>query len=169
MNINNSTKADIPEIFRLYKLATEYQKITFPGNLWPEFDREMVETEVLENRQFKLMLENEIACVWAITFSDPQIWEEADNDDSIYIHRIATNPDFRGNDFVKAIVAWATNYAGEHNKKYVRMDTCGDNQKLINHYKRSGFNFLGMKKIKDSSALPSHYHNAEVCYFEILV
>ncbi|MCZ4319206.1 GNAT family N-acetyltransferase [Aequorivita viscosa] len=167
MIITNSNPADIPEIFRLYRLATEYQKITFPDNLWPEFDRAMVEREVLEKRQFKIVIDNQVACVWAITYSDPQIWEEADNEDSIYIHRIATNPDFRGNDFVKAIVAWAKTYAAEHKKKYIRMDTCGDNQRLIKHYTRSGFNFLGMKKIRDSSDLPSHYHNADVCYFEI--
>ncbi|MCG2420563.1 GNAT family N-acetyltransferase [Aequorivita sp. F47161] len=167
MKITNSSPADIPEIFRLYRLATEYQKITFPDNLWPEFDRAMVETEVLEKRQFKIVIDGQVACVWAITYSDPQIWEEADNEDSIYIHRIATNPDFRGNDFVKTIVTWAKTYAAEHKKQYIRMDTCGNNQRLIKHYTRSGFNFLEMKKIRDSSQLPSHYHNADVCYFEI--
>ena len=167
MKITNSTIEDIPEIFRLYSLATEYQKIHFPGNIWPTFDEEMVRKEVLENRQFKIVMDDEISCIWAITFSDPQIWEKAENDESIYIHRIATNPKFRGNDFVKAIVNWAKSYVIQHNKDFIRMDTCGDNKRLIEHYKRSGFNFLGMKKIKNFSELPSHYHNADVCYFEI--
>jgi hypothetical protein len=49
------------------------------------------------------------------------------------------------------------------------MDTCGQNDRLINHYKNCGFDFLGMKKLKDSSGLQKHYHNADVCFFEIEV
>lgn len=169
MKITNSTIADIPEIFKLYRLATEYQKKVFPINVWPEFNQELVRTEIVEDRQFKMIIDDEIACVWAVTFSDRQIWGEADNNQSIYIHRIATNPEFRGNDLVKEIVAWAKNHAGEHEKKYIRMDTCGDNQRLIHHYKHSGFNFLGKKKLRNSSDLPSHYHDADVCYFEIRI
>ena len=58
-------------------------------------------------------------------------------------------------------------FAKKENKKFVRMDTCGLNDRLINHYKNCGFEFLGMKKLKDSSGLQAHYHNADVCFFEI--
>lgn len=167
MIITNSNLDDIPEIFRLYKLATDFQKIRFPDNQWPEFDPEFIATEVVENRQFKLLIDNKIACIWAITYSDAQIWEERENNASIYIHRIATNPEFRGNNFVQAIVDWSKNYARKQNKQFIRMDTCGRNDRLINHYKSCGFNYLGMKKLKDTSELPSHYDNAEVCFFEI--
>ena len=167
MTITKSTTHDIPEIFRLYKVATEYQKETFPDNLWPEFDRELIETEVAEGRQFKLMMEDKIACVWAITYNDAVIWPEDDGHSAIYIHRIATNPNFRGNDFVKIIVDWAKKLAKEEGKKYVRLDTCGNNTRLINHYKKCSFDFLGMKKLHDSTGLPEHYTNADVCYFQI--
>lgn len=167
MNITNSTKKDIPEIFRLYKLGTELQKKVFPGNQWPEFDQELIAIEIAEKRQFKLIIENRIACVWAITYNDVDIWEEKENDSSIYIHRITTNPDFRGNNFVKKIVDWSIDFANKQNKKFIRMDTCGKNDRLINHYKKCGFDFLGMNTLKNASNLPSHYHNAEVCFFEI--
>lgn len=167
MQILNSNLNDIPEIFRLYKLATEFQKLKFPDNQWPEFDKELIATEVLEKRQFKLIIANEIACVWAITFSDAQIWEEKENNSSLYIHRIATNPEFRGQNFVQKIVDWAKNYAAGKNKEFIRLDTCGKNDRLINHYKNCGFNFLGMKKLENTSELPLHYHNADVCFFEI--
>lgn len=167
MKISNSIIEDIPEIFRLYELATDFQKIKFPENHWPKFDEAMIMKEVLEDRQFKLVIGSKIACVWAITYSDPQIWEDAVDDTSIFIHRIATNPDFRGNNFVKIIVDWSINLAKEHNKHFIRMDTCGKNEGLIHHYERCGFNFLGTKKLKNASDLPSHYLNAEVCFFEI--
>lgn len=167
MKIKNSTKEDIPEIFRLYKLATDFQEIKFPENQWPKFDEAMVTNEVAENRQFKLVIDDKIACVWAITYSDPQIWVDAVNDASIFIHRIATNPDFRGNNFVKIIVEWAEKFAKKQNKQFIRMDTCGKNEALINHYKSCGFEFLGIKKLKNTSRLPSHYRDADVCFFEI--
>lgn len=167
MQIKASTIADILEIFRLYDLATEYQKVTFPGNQWPKFDRKLITTEVLESRQFKLIIDEKIACIWAITYNDVQIWEEKDQNDAIYIHRIATNPEFRGNNFVKTIVEWAKPFAEKKNKKFVRLDTCGKNDRLIEHYQNCGFNFLGMHKLKDASELPLHYQNADVCFFEI--
>jgi GNAT superfamily N-acetyltransferase len=167
LNIINSTFEDIDTIFSLYKIATDYQKDRFPDNIWPEFERSLVETEITENRQWKLLIDNEIACVWAITFSDPQIWEERNNDPAIYIHRIATNPKFRGQKFVTKIVEWAREYAISQNKSFIRMDTCGDNKVLINHYVNCGFDFLGINKIASSEGLPSHYHDADVCLFEI--
>lgn len=167
MTITNSNLDDITEIFRLYQLARDFQKIQFPENLWPEFDRDFIATEVIENRQFKIVIDNKIACIWAITYNDADIWEEKENNDAIYIHRIATNPEFRGNNFVQMIADWSKDFAKKENKKFVRMDTCGQNDRLINHYKNCGFEFLGMKKLKDSSGLQAHYHNADVCFFEI--
>jgi len=165
MEILNSTEYDIPEIFRLYRLATEFQKQKFPENQWPEFDRDLIKQEVSENRQFKLIIDGNIACVWVITYTDPEIWADDDGISSIYIHRIATNPDFRGKNFVKIIVDWARGFAKD--KKYIRMDTCGENLKLINYYQNCGFDFLGIKKLTNAFNLPEHYHNADVCYFEI--
>ena len=167
INILNSSLKDIDEIFRLYKIATDFQKIKFPDNQWPVFERSLVTTEIKENRQWKIVINNTIACIWATNFSDPEIWKEKDIDPAVYIHRIATNPDFRGQNLVLEIVKWATIYAFENDKNFVRMDTCGDNNKLINHYTTNGFEFLGMKKLKNSNNLPSHYLDADVCYFEI--
>lgn len=169
MTISHSTINDIDEIFRLYRMATEYQRVTFPQNQWPKFSRKLVQTEVREQRQFKIIIGSEIACVWAVTFHDPEIWEEKNEDPAIYIHRIATNPKFRGNDFVSLVVTWARDFAASHEKKFIRLDTCGNNKKLIEHYRKSGFNFLGIKKLKNYEGLPEHYLNADVCFFEIKI
>lgn len=165
--IENSTVNDISEIFRLYRLASDYQRTKQTVVVWPEFAPELVETEIAENHQWKLLIDGRIACVWATTFSDEQIWQEMNNDAAIYIHRIATNPDFRGQNFVSIIVEWAKEYALQHNKDFVRLDTLGNNVKLIEHYTNAGFTFLGMFDLKDTSGLPDHYHNAPAALFEI--
>ena len=167
MEIKNSTSNDIEEIFRLYKIASDYQKTKKEVVVWPNFKRELVETEIAENRQWKMMIDHEVACVWAITFQDEQIWEEKNKDSAIYIHRIATNPDFRGNNFVATIVEWAKIYAKKMEKRFVRLDTLGNNIKLIEHYKKAGFQFLGMFDLKNTDQLPEHYQKAPACLFEI--
>jgi len=167
MTIQHSNNNDIEKIFALYKKASEYQKTHFPDNTWSVFKRKLIETEIEEKRQFKIVIDQKIACIWAITFTDPQIWGEKDKDAAIYIHRIATNPDFRGQNFVLKIVEWAKKYALSKNKLYVRMDTGGNNKKLIQHYTKCGFTFLGLAKLTNSKDLPLHYKDAELCYFEI--
>jgi ribosomal protein S18 acetylase RimI-like enzyme len=166
MHIVNSTINDIDEIFSLYRIATGYQK-TKLAVLWPEFERTLVEEEIKEKRQWKIIVNTKIACVFATTFSDPSIWEERDQQPSIYIHRIATNPDYRGNNFVNSIVDWAKVYAKENNKEFIRLDTVGENKGLIKHYQSCGFNFLGVFKLANTDGLPQHYHNASVSLFEI--
>jgi GNAT superfamily N-acetyltransferase len=166
MKIKNSIEEDITEIFRLYKIATDFQKTRFTGH-WPEFERNLVESEIAESRQWKIVIDNKIACVWATTFNDPQIWEEKNNDPSIYIHRIATNPDFRGLNLVGQIVEWAKKYALDNNKKFIRMDTVGDNPGLISYYSKCGFDFLGLLKLQNTDGLPAHYKKATVSLFQI--
>src|SRR5258706_4770397 len=141
MKIENCVTKDITEIFRLYKIASEYQKSKQTVVVWPEFKKQLVETEIVENRQWKLIIDEEIACVWATAFSDEQIWEERNADAAIYIHRIATNPNFRGKNFISLIVEWAREYTKNKGKDFVRLDTLGNNTKLIEHYTNAGFQF----------------------------
>jgi ribosomal protein S18 acetylase RimI-like enzyme len=166
MEIQNATNKDIEEIFGLYKIATDFQKSKYIIH-WPEFEVDLVQTEISENRQWKIIIDNKIACVWATTFNDPQIWEERNNDPAVYIHRIATNPEFRGQNLVQQIVEWAKRYALRNEKKFIRMDTVGENLGLITYYRKCGFNFLGLLKLQNTKGLPAHYDNAIVSLFQI--
>jgi len=131
MQINNVTIKDIDQIYSFYRIASDYQKAKEKVIVWPDFNRNMVETEIAEHRQFKMLMNNEVVCIWAITFNDEQIWEERNRDSAIYIHRIATNPDFRGRNFVSKIVDWAKEYAKEKGIQFIRLDTLGNNTRLI--------------------------------------
>lgn len=166
-SIEQSNTADITEIFSLYQAAANFQRSKETVVVWPDFDPALVENEVAEGRQFKLLIDGEMACVWAIAFHDPQIWEERDCDPAIYIHRIATAPQFRGRALVKHMVQWAKVYAQKQQKKFVRLDTLGENTRLIAYYQEMGFDFLGIFPLKNTAGLPAHYHNAPACLFEI--
>ncbi len=169
VKILNSELNDLDEIFRFYELATQHMiKINAPV-VWPAFSREMVINEIKEGRQWKLEKDGQIACVWATTFDDPLIWEERNEDPSVYIHRITTNPAFRGQNLVQRLMEWAKPFAERQNKKYIRLDTCGRNDRLIKLYQKAGFDFLGIWKLKEYGDLPAHYQDAEVCFFEMKI
>jgi ribosomal protein S18 acetylase RimI-like enzyme len=165
--IKNCSLADADAILALYDaaMALQSQKKMV---VWPRFERAFIEKEIGEERQWKLMIGDKIACNWAVTFEDREIWGEKDNNNSIYIHRIATDPAFRGNRFIHTIVAWAKNYALAKGRKYVRLDTLGNNTRLIEHYTSAGFNFLGMSILTDTKNLPEHYQKEpNCCLFEL--
>jgi ribosomal protein S18 acetylase RimI-like enzyme len=167
MTIKNVAPLDIDKIFTLYKIASNYQKEKKTVIVWPDFNRAMVEVEIAENRQFKLLINDEVACVWAVTFSDEQIWENSKKDSAVYIHRIAVHPNFRGNSYIDKIVTWAKEFGLEKDLQFIRLDTLGENLGLIKHYKNAGFDFLGLFNLKNTSNLPEHYKLAPVCLFEI--
>lgn len=169
MKIINSTPEDIDAIFALYDEAVAYQKLHYNQH-WQGFEVAMVQKEINEKWQWKIIDQDQnILCIFATAFSDPVIWEEKDKDPSIYLHRIVTNPIFRGKNYVNYIIEWAKEYALQHNIKFIRMDTWGKNEKLINYYKKCGFNFIGLTTPAASSSLPKHYSAALLSLFEIEV
>jgi hypothetical protein len=169
MEIKNCSLTDTDTILELYAAARDLQTQK-KRVVWPKFERSFIEKEIIDERQWKLIIDDQIACNWAITFDDKEIWSDTDYTNSIYIHRIATNPAFRGNRFIDIIVAWAKPYALSKGKKYVRLDTLGNNTKLIEHYTSSGFNFLGITTLPDVKNLPEHYQREpDCCRFEMKI
>ncbi|KQC01602.1 GNAT family acetyltransferase [Pedobacter sp. Hv1] len=168
MAIVNSTLADINTIFEFYDMAIAHQKKVFNKH-WQGFSLELVTQEVEENRQYKILVGGEAACIFAVTFNDPQIWEEKDQQPSIYIHRIVTHPNFRGYGFVNQIIDWAKDYAKANAIEYIRMDTWADNAKLLAYYTGCGFAHVGSIQIATNSGLPKHYEGISLNLFEIKI
>ena len=167
MKIEHCTMKDVADILSLYESARQLQTKK-EMVVWPVFEKELVEKEINEQRQWKLIIDNVLACNWAITFTDKEIWGDKDKNDSIFIHRIATNPDLRGNRYVDKIAEWAKAYAVEKNKQFIRLDTLGNNTKLIEHYTSAGFRFLGIFLLTNTEGLPGHYQKEKnCCLFEI--
>src|ERR1043165_3015479 len=168
MHIENSSIADIDEIFRFYDLAIEFQKKVSDQH-WLPCERSLVEKEIAEQRQWKIIIDGRIVFVFCIAWNDPQIWGERDKEPSIYIHRIVTHPDFRGKNFVVEIINWALVYGREKERKFLRMDTWGDNAKLREYYTKCGFKFLGVVKPASPELLPAHYADITLSLFEIVL
>ena len=166
MEIVNAHDSDLELIFDLYGKAIEFQKTVFDKH-WLGFDNELVRQEIDENRLWKILEADAIACIFSVAYEDPIIWGEDSSDSAMYIHRIVTNPEFRGRGYVKAIVEWARTHAYENALRYIRMDTWGDNLKLKDYYTGSGFEYKGAVTPADSPTLPKHYSGINLGLFEI--
>lgn len=165
MEIKNSDLKDIPKILEMYSMATAYMKRKNQV-AWPVFSKELVEEEIKDSRQWKILINGEIACIWATALKDELIWGNDNNQASVYIHRITSHPNFRGQNLVKYVVEWADEFCKDQNLKYVRMDTVGLNKGLISHYGKLGFEFLGSKELENVKDLPDHYSEGPVCLFQ---
>lgn len=168
MLIENSTSNDFEKIVELYDAAIAYQKTKFKRN-WQRFDDELIRKEIKEKRQWKIIMDGAVACIFATTHSDPYIWKEKNADPSVYIHRIVTNPAFRGNQFMKHIIKWAKTYCRENQLENIRMDTWGDNESLVNYYQQCGFELLGIVTPEQTAELPKHYSCISLALLEIKI
>lgn len=94
-----------------------------------------------------------------MAYNDQLVWGERDADPSIYLHRIVTNPAFRGKGYVKKIVAWAEDHGRAAGKGFIRLDTYVGNKRLNDYYRECGFRFSGVKTFDDDAdgMVPKHY------------
>ena len=168
MEILRSTPADFDTIFHLYDAAITHQKAVSHLH-WLPFERTLIEAEIEQGRQWKIVLDGEVACIFVTAYADPDIWGEKDADPAVYLHRIVTNPAFRGRNFVFVINQWAKGHAKQLGKKFLRLDTWSDNLRLKEHYLACGYAFLGVVTPTNLANLPSHYDGISLGLFEMAV
>jgi ribosomal protein S18 acetylase RimI-like enzyme len=168
MEILNSTLDDREAILALYDAAIALQRARSQRH-WLPFDVDRVEAEIAEGRQWKIVIDGRIACVFLTAESDPAIWMERDVEPSLYLHRIVTDPEFRGRGFTAAITKWALDRAKARGRKFVRLDTWDDNTRLKELYARCGFELVGTVAPTALETLPSHYEGVTLALFEIAV
>ncbi len=166
MRFENSIPADFDTIFDLYNKAIEFQKTVFDKQ-WLGFNADLVNREISEGRLWKIVEDEGVACIYSVAYEDPIIWGTESHIGSMYLHRIVTNPEFRGRKYVSAIVNWARTHAAEYGLRFVRMDTWADNLKLTNYYTACGFAWKGTVSPKDSQTMPAHYRGIRLGLFEI--
>lgn len=162
MHITQCTLDDVDAILELYAAASALQT---SKNVvaWPVFTRTFIENEIRQGKQYKLVVNNEIASNWSVFHADKEIWGDRNENDSIYIHRICTNPRHRGNNYMKTIIDWCRQHAIDIGRDYVRLDTLGNNTRLIALYQSVGFDFVGILRLDNVEGLPAHYHREPNC------
>ncbi|QQR97014.1 MAG: GNAT family N-acetyltransferase [Sphingobacteriales bacterium] len=156
MKIETANSNDLATIFQLYDMATSFQKTVYEKQ-WEGFEQSLIEKEIEENRLWKISADKQTICVFSINFNDILFWQEKDKQPSIYIHRIALHNDFRGKSIMQKIIDWAKIYCKENGKQFIRIDTWGENLKLIDYYKKCGFTHIETIDLDNTKGMPKHY------------
>lgn len=84
------------------------------------------------------------------------------NNNNIYIHRLAVSPEYQGKGFAQTLMNFAENYAREKNFESVRLDTFSQNKRNQNFYEQRGYKKLGSIYFPKQSDYPFY------CYELIL-
>jgi ribosomal protein S18 acetylase RimI-like enzyme len=163
--IQNTTPDDLPFVYRLFDDSIVYQQTKgFP--VWNNYDKAALAAEVANHQQFKVMRENTILCIFSICLTDPVIWREREQGDALYLHRIVVNKEYKGQKQFEKILTWAVQYAKANNLKYIRIDTWGNNQTIINYYQSFGFEFVENFTTPSTEALPVQHRNLYLALLE---
>jgi ribosomal protein S18 acetylase RimI-like enzyme len=168
IRILKTTLSDFDTILWLFDSAMELRGKN-GYKVWESIDKVALQNDIAKGFQFKVVNNKNILCVFSIQFTDPFIWRTKDQNDSVYLHRIVVNPNFRGQKQFEKVLNWAKQLVQENNLKFIRMDTWADNLKLINYYLSFGFQFIENYKTENESELPLQNRNLNVALLEMKV
>ncbi len=167
-NITTASEDDLQEVYLLFEEAIAFQKSNnYIG--WHSYDREFIQSEIRNNLLFKILCDDNIACIFSICFSDPLIWRDREKGDAVYLHRVVLNQQFKGEKVFAKVLRWATQFADSKNLKYIRMDTWSENDKIIGYYLSYGFSFIENYTTPGTENLPVQHRNLNVALLELRV
>jgi len=164
-SIVNTVPNDIDFICSLFDAAIEYQKKNgYP--VWKVYDKALLQKEIKEKRQYKILIADEIACVFSVCYEDKMVWRERDNGDAIYLHRIVVNPKYKGRQLFGNILQWSQQHILKINRPHLRMDTWADNPNIIQYYQNFRFKIVDYYTTPDDEALPIQQRENDVVLLE---
>ena len=166
--IENTTPSDLGFVYELFDLSIVYQeKKGYP--VWKNYDKSALVSDVDNKNQYKIVIDEQIAIVYSVCYSDKILWRQRENGDAIYLHRIVVNPKFKGQRLFGRILEWAAQHAKSKRLKFIRMDTWADDSNIINYYKGFGFDFIEVFNTPDIPELPVHNRNIPLALLEYSV
>jgi ribosomal protein S18 acetylase RimI-like enzyme len=166
--ITNTEMSDLKLIFRLFEHSIDYQeKHGYP--VWKNYDKNAIVKDIENKNQYKVIVDSHTAIIFSVCYTDKVIWREYDKGDSIYLHRIVVNPDFKGQKLFGKVLEWAIKHCEQKGLRNIRMDTWANNPTIINYYRGFGFNFIEHYTTPDSQELPVHNRNLALTLLEYRV
>ena len=165
IEIRNTEMDDLEEIFELFDHSIIYQeKKGCP--VWKDYDKNAIIKDIRSKNQYKVVVDSQTGIVFSVCYTDKLIWRDLDKGDSIYLHRIVVNPDFKGQKLFGIILNWAIEHSKQKEISSIRMDTWAANPTLINYYMSFGFAFIENYTAPDSKELPVHNRNIAMTLLE---
>ena len=165
VQVLNTGINDLEQIFELFDHSIVYQeKKGYP--VWRNYDRNTIIKDIENKNQYKVVVDLKTAIVFSVRYADKVIWRDLDRGDSMYLHRIVVNPDFKGQRLFGKILDWAIEHSRQKGLSSIRMDTWAENPTIINYYKSFGFTFIENYTTPHSEELPVHNRSLALTLLE---
>ncbi len=139
---------EIPEILGLTTACAKQMEKTGVFQWNEEYpSREAFEKDISRKELFVLKSGNTlIGCITITTYMDEEYFPVkwlTPNENNIYIHRLAVEPEYQGKAYARMLMNFAENYA--RNNKYIsiRLDTFSQNKRNQKFYEQRGYQKLG--------------------------
>jgi ribosomal protein S18 acetylase RimI-like enzyme len=165
VEVINTEMCDLEQVFELFEHSINYQeKKGYP--VWRNYDKNAIIKDIEDKNQYKVVLDSKTAIVFSVRYSDKVIWRELDKGNSIYLHRIVVNPEFKGQRLFGSILDWVIEHSKQKGLMSIRLDTWSANPTIINYYRSFGFTFIENYTTPDSDELPVHNRNLALTLLE---
>ena len=160
-----ATLEDLPKIYWLFEEAIAYQKGNgFVG--WQTYDKEYLTGDVEKGLLYKICKAEEIVCIYCVCYTDHLIWRDKEKGDAVYVHRVVVHPAHRGERYFQQVMDWTAMHALQLQRRYVRIDTWANNDRIIDYYKGYGFEFIENYTTPDNPHLPDQHRNLNVALLQ---
>lgn len=140
---------DADEITNLLKSAASWLKenqIDQWGFLLSGGEDAEIKEAIMTEKTFIVKDQDQIIGTFTLYLSqnewDKDIWG-VQEDNAVYLHRLATDRSLKGNGLGKAMINWTKEYLKEQNVSILRLDCVGFNQKLNQFYLDCGLEKVG--------------------------
>jgi len=168
ITVENTNMTDLFDVFRFFEHSITYQeKRGFP--VWRNYDKQSIVKDIEQRSHYKIVVGPRIAMVFSVCYDDRIIWRAREQGDSMYLHRIVVNPDFKGQRLFGVILNWSVAHCREKGLRSVRMDTWAENPAIIEYYKSFGFKSVENYVTPDTSELPVHNRRLSLTLLEYTV
>lgn len=138
MEIVRATPDQIDIVASIMEAGSAVQRAHgFPG--WPSpISHQGILSRFAIGEVFLAYLDGEAVGTFSLQCSDPDFWGEQ-QDDALYLHKLATRHCVRGRGVGLAMLRWAEQYTRDRGKTYLRLDTLATNHILCRYYEQAGY------------------------------
>jgi ribosomal protein S18 acetylase RimI-like enzyme len=165
VKVMNTEMSDLEQVFAFFDHSISYQeKKGYP--VWKNYDKNAIISDVENKLQYKVVVHSTMAIVFSVCYTDKIIWRELEHGNSIYLHRVVVNPEFKGQKLFGTMLDWVIEHSKQKGLHSIRMDTWAANPNIINYYKGFGFNFVENYTTPDSLELPVHNRSLALTLLE---
>jgi ribosomal protein S18 acetylase RimI-like enzyme len=156
-------EATVDDLDAILKITKSCAKKLVSKNIfqWNEYypNRNVFENDLYNKWLYVTVKENKV--IGSICVSDliddeyaTVKWLTPNNNNNIYIHRLAVDPDYQGVGYAQKMMSFAEEFAKKNKYTSIRLDTFSKNMKNQKFYKQRGYKKLGEIFFPNQSMYP---------------